>query len=126
MDLEQKPPKGVRAAALSPSSPRWVTLAGLTLGCGGKRLVSSIKTRGNWICIQLTGAQAELACVRNTTHAWQGGGGGDSGGSFLWQYWEPGVRSEEIEVKTLEGGATGAGGWGGGLPGLLHSCGLIL
>lgn len=108
---QQKTSEGVPAAALSPSSPRWVTLVGLTLGCGGKRLVSSIKTRGNWICIQLTGAQAELACVRNTTHAWRGGGSGSGrgGGSFLWQYWEAGVRSEEIEVKTLEGGATGAG-----------------
>lgn len=35
-------------------------------------------------------------------------------GSFLWQYWEPGVKSEEIEVKTQEGGAKGARERGGG------------
>lgn len=73
--------------------------------------------RGNWICIQLTGVPAKLACVRNSTHAWRGGGddGGRGGRSFLWQYWEPGVRSKEIEVKTLEGGATEAGGAGQGV-----------
>lgn len=38
----------------------------------------------------------------------------EGGRSFLWQYWEPGVRSGEIEVKTLEGGTTGAWWWGGG------------
>lgn len=54
----------------------------------------------------------------------------EGGGSFLWQYWEPGVRSGEIEVKTLEGGTTGGWWcvcvWGGGPPGLSHSCVLIL
>lgn len=41
---------------------------------------------------------AKLACVRN--RSWREGGGGLIG--FLWQYWEPGIRGKEIEVKTLE------------------------
>ncbi len=39
---------------------------------------------------------AKLACVRNRTRSWRWGVVG-----FLWQYWEPGLRGKEIEVKTL-------------------------
>lgn len=41
---------------------------------------------------------AKLACVRN--RSWREEEGGLIG--FLWQYWEPGIRGKEIEVKTPE------------------------
>lgn len=65
----------------------------------------------------MPGVVAAAAMVVEEEEEGRGGGG-----SFLWQYWEPGVRSGEIEVKTLEGGTTGAWWWVGGVGGVLLAC----
>lgn len=89
---------------------RWVTLVGLTLGCGGKRLVSSIK-RGEKLDLR-----SADRCGRPSWHVsgtgcmpgvggscWLGGLGGPLPVAALLGTWSQRQRSRE--VKTLEGGA---------------------
>lgn len=77
-----------------------MTLVGLTLGCGGKRLVSSIK-RGEKLDLRSADWCGRPSWHVSGTGRMPGVGGvvglaGWGGGLFLWQhYLEPGVRSSE-------------------------------